>query len=398
VDPELVDDLFSKPDIIGTPLLMVAATHRSPAVRRRAVPILVARTSLSPDIAEQLLSDTDAVVRYFALRSLINGGREYTDEKAKSVLVRPTGRAGLGLLSFGMGGTVPDNEGEAQFKKFSTERLRAFNEAALERVIANETLFDRDARFARDFKQFSTRGTALRAAVDDQFKTLLSADIGELEERFGADSETVKKLQSVEETIRKKFCRQALDIICEKNQAEDLARVRHSIKQGFIDYSDLDVAYLRHHGEWQDVKLLISLLERRSQSFSLLMGVDDSTIESVASALISISRGRLAELIKMEMPYRLLTTIIRRTPDAEVGKLSNGEITSLLMSEIDQIRKTTALKAIRSFPKRRIKLLLRQYVDHDGQRYYNVIYWLDFGISLPRVRVLQATRRVLARD
>jgi hypothetical protein len=397
VDAGLIGELFLKSDTIETPLLTVAATHRSSMVRNATVPILVGRRALPPQIAEQLLTDPNASVRFYSLRSLVDAGRDYADEKAKDILIKPTGAVGLGLLS-SPGGTVPDKQGEAFYKLFKTERFRGLSEGALERIIAGEGMFDRDARFARDFKKFGERSFALRAAIDDKFRSLVAADIKEWEGKFGADTDTIKRLHSVEEVLRKQFCRQALDIICEKSQAQDLARVRAAILEGFVDYSPRDAEYLSRHGEWQDVRLLISLIERREQSYSLLMSVDEKTLDAVSSALIVIGKGRLAELIKLKMPYSLLQRIIKRWPEKEIAALSDSDLIPLLTSELDVIRKVTSLKVVRSLSKRRIKSLLNRYFEHDGQRYYNVIYWLDFGASLPKTRILRATHGELAKN
>ncbi|MFZ3311255.1 MAG: hypothetical protein WA280_18005, partial [Xanthobacteraceae bacterium] len=222
--------------------------------------------------------------------------------------------------------------------------------------------------------------------------------IKELEGRLGADADTVKRLRSIEELLCKQFCRQALDVICEKNQAEDLPRVRAAIRDGFVDYSSRDVEYLRDHGEWQDIKLLISLVERREQNYSLLTGIDDATLEQVASAVVEIGRGRLADLIRIKMPYRLLEKIIKRSFDKEIATLPDEELMPLLTSELDVIRRVTSLKVVRCLPKRRLKVLLQRYIEHDGVRYYNVIYWLDFGVSLPKTRILRATHSGIAKS
>ena len=212
VDPSLVQELFSKPDTIETTLLVAAATHRSSMVRNGAVRILVGRGALPPELAEQLLTDSDAGVRFYSLRSLVDAGRDYTDEKAKSILVKPTSGVGLGAQSFGLGAAVPDKQGETFYARFKTEKLRGLSQGALERIIAGESLFDRDARFAQVFKYFSKRGPALRAAIDDKFKSIVSKDIKEYEGRAGAEADIVKRLYSVEEFLRKKFGRQAFGL------------------------------------------------------------------------------------------------------------------------------------------------------------------------------------------
>ena len=62
-----------------------------------------------------------------------------------------------------------------------------------------------------------------------------------------------------------------------------------------------------------------------------------------------------------------------------------------------KVRKAFLLKCIKSLPKNRIGKLLKDYFDLDGQRYYNVIYWLDLGVSLPSgVSRLAAQRAIVA--
>jgi hypothetical protein len=398
IPSSLVVKLFSKPDSIDTNLLTTAATHRSSMVRNAAVPILARRGALSPALAEQLLTDSEGSIRFCALRFLAEAGRDYADEALKSILIKPAAATGspFGLASLG-GAGIPDKQGEAFYKKFKDEQLRNLSDSALERIIAAEGIFEREARFARDYKHFRQRGGALRAALDNRFRSLVSADIEQLETKLGADAVTVKKLYSIEEYLRKQFCRQALDIICEKNQAQDLGRVRAAIQEGFVEFSAIDVEYIQRHGEWQDIKLLISLYERNDQGFSLLTGASAAVVESISSALVAIGKGRLSELAKLEMPYRLREAIIRHSSDKAIGSLPENDLMLLLRSPFDAIRKVTSLKAIRTAPKRRIDALLKAYLS-DGQRYYNVLYWLDFGSSLPKARVLAATQSVLSKS
>ena len=59
------------------------------------------------------------------------------------------------------------------------------------------------------------------------------------------------------------------------------------------------------------------------------------------------------------------------------------------------MRKLAALKYIRAFPRRWVKDFLDEYMAAD-QFYYNVIHWFDFGISVPRDKMLRAAGKALA--
>jgi hypothetical protein len=321
IDTKLVAELFSKPEAIETSLLVAVVKHRSAAVRIAAAPILVRRKEFAPELAEQLLTDTETSVRFHALQYLCDAGREYSDETLKSILIRPTASAGslLGLAAWGTAVSVTDTVGEAFYRKIKDERLRGLADSALDRIIAAETIFDREARFARDYKHFRKRGGELRAALDDRFKTLFETDVQLIEIKFGVDSDTVKKLKSFEELLRKNFCRQALDIICEKSEAQDLSRVRAVLEEGFVEFSLSDVDYLRRHGEWRDVRLLISLFDRREQGVSLVGGGSDGKLSCISSALVAIGNKRLSELVRLTMPDRLREAIIERSSDKAVS-------------------------------------------------------------------------------
>ncbi|HEY5214077.1 MAG TPA: hypothetical protein VIJ38_13760, partial [Acidobacteriaceae bacterium] len=98
IDERLVNEIFARPASLPTALILEAVAQRDAKVRATVVPILTARNALPPDVAERLLDDSSAPVRYEALRSLIKEGREFPNDKIKSILVKPAARGGLGGL------------------------------------------------------------------------------------------------------------------------------------------------------------------------------------------------------------------------------------------------------------------------------------------------------------
>ena len=237
-------------------------------------------------------------------------------------------------------------------------------------------------------------------ALDDDFKTEFSTGLKEMEQRFGAESNVVTRVRPLDEFLRKEHCRKALDILCEKGSLKDLGRIRQALQRNFVEHSDLDIAYLQKHGEWQDIPILISLAERPDSSGSLLWSslYDDNKIRPVVAAVLSIGKGRFAELVALTMPDRLLARVVAHAADKEFRTLSDDDVQRLLLSPDDQVRKATSLKAIKVLPKPHLKRLLERYSAHDGRRYYNVTHWLDMGISLPKARVVQAVSQVIAKQ
>ncbi|WP_316395790.1 DUF4062 domain-containing protein [Bradyrhizobium sp. 33ap4] len=390
LDDRLIDDLFAKPEALPTNLLLEGVTHRHSKVRSRIVTILVARGALRNEIAERLLDDSEASVRYEALLALLRDGRDVPDEKAKSILIKPaTVSAGLGGL---FGASLPSTkEGEAFAELFIRLKLRSQSDASLEKLCESVVaILDPNPRLALDFKKFRTRAAALRAAVDDEFRSEFNAAFRDLERRL-IEGDTLRKLKETEGVFRKELVRKATDLLCEKNELIDLDRIRRGLSSGYVEFSRLYSEYFKKHGEWQDIGLLISLLDRADANYSLLGNLyDNEKTHRVAIAIHAIAKGRFSELTILPMPSRLLAQLIRLATDKEVSELDQKCLFAMFNSEIDDVRSAILPKVVKAVPKTRLTNLLAAYQDHDGARYYNVSYWLDLGISLSRNQRLHA--------
>jgi hypothetical protein len=388
----LIEMIFAKPDTLPTDLLLQGLSNRHPKVRSSVVTILVARGALPRDAAETLLEDSEASIRYDALRALMRDGRDISDDKAKSILIKPAKRAGLGALSGMFGTPLPsDTAGEAYAAQFIKLRLRAQNEAALEKLCASvTTILDPDPRLALDFRQFRTRATALRAAIDDDYKAEFGAAYADLEKRL-IESNTLTRIKSHEDSLRKDFVQKAVALLCEKSEPTDLDRIRKAVSAGSVDFSSLEAQYFGKHGEWQDIRLLISLLDRNDTGTSLLSGLyDDDKLRLVAEVVHAIARGRFAELCALTMPSRLLARVIELASDREIRELNEDALFAMFGSETDDVRNAILPRVVKALSKTQLKRLLVAYEQYDGTRYYAVFYWLDLGISLPRPKVLHA--------
>ena len=98
--------------------------------------------------------------------------------------------------------------------------------------------------------------------------------------------DTLNRIKSIEEGMRKEMVRKGTDTLCEKNESEDLDRIRRVASSGFVPFSPLDAEYFKKHGEWQDISLLIEVLGRSDGSLSLLGGLFD------AFAALNVARLR----------------------------------------------------------------------------------------------------------
>lgn len=388
----LLDDLFSRDAEFDGEILLRGLSHRNVLVRTTVIKLLQKRRALVASVAEPLLNDSDAEVRYAALLALVASGRSYSVEQAKAVLVR-NNPAPTGLALFAMSRT--DTEGEAVLERYTEQFFDRLTVAQLEEE--RSAIFDQNAYFALIRRNFRLRGDDLRKAVANQFVDRFESLLEEMTKRYGTLTDLIEKTRSLGKHLRSRFTREGLDIICSRLDAADLSLVRAMLASGSVDYSAADLQYLAKFGQWCDIPLVIASLDRPEygRKYTLLLSIASSTKhDDAARTLYALGKHRLNDLLATTMPGQLLARIIPLIPDKAFQALADAVIVQLMRSEIEDVRKLASLKYVRAFPRRRVKAFLDEYMAAD-QFYYNVIYWLDFGISVPRDRMLRAAGKAL---
>jgi Domain of unknown function (DUF4062) len=390
----LLDELFSCDAEFDDEILLRGLNHRNTSVRTTVVKLLRKRRTLVASVAEPLLNDGDGEVRYEALLALIASGRSYSVEQAKAVLVRKNPNATglrLGALSWA------DTEGEAVLVRYIEQCFDSLTVAQLEEE-SRTAIFDQNAYFALIRRDFKSRGDDLRKAVTNQFVDRFEALLDEMGKRVGTQADLIDQTRSLGKHLRSKFTRAGLDIICHKLDVADLPLVRAMLTRGTLDHSAADFGYLAKFGEWCDVPLVIASLERPEygRKFTTMLSITTSTkYDDAARTLYALGKHRPGDLLATPMAGRLLARVIPLISDKAFGGLSDAVIVPLMRSETEEVRKLASLKYLRAFPRRRLKQFLDTYMAAE-QFYYNVIHWFDFGISVPRDRMLRAAGKALA--
>jgi hypothetical protein len=392
VKQDLLNALFSRNAEFDDEILLRGLSHRNVLVRTTVVKLLQQRRALVPNVAEPLLNDSDAEVRYEALQALVASGRSYPVEQAKAVLVRKTA-APRGLASLAMG--QADTEGEAVLDRYTEQFFDSLTVAQLEEENRSE-IFNQNAYFALIRRDFRLRGDDLRKAVANQFVDRFESLLERMA-KCGRPTDLVEKIRSLGKALRSWFTREGLNIICSRLDAADLPLLRSMLASGSVDYSAADIRYLAKFGQWCDIPLVIASLDRPEyvRKYASMLSIASSTkYEDAARTLYALGKHRLNDLLATTMPGYLLARIVPLIPDKAFQGLADAVIGPLMRSEIEYVRKVASLKYVRTFPRRRVKQFLEEYMAAD-QFYYNVIHWLDFGVSLPRDRMLRAAAKAL---
>jgi len=148
-----------------------------------------------------------------------------------------------------------------------------------------ETIYDQKARFVLMERQFTKYAENLRHAIDDQFMSHFADELENMRARFGTGHDLVDIDETLEEFLRKKLTRDALDVICRRSNAEDLGRVRDALSRGVVNYSPVHIAYLSKFGEWEDIPLIVSAInlpdsgETTLASFAQVTGDIEKLVE-----------------------------------------------------------------------------------------------------------------------
>lgn len=383
IDSALLDAIFANDSEFSDDILEQGLTHRSSAVRNKVALILKGRNAVSIQRATTLLLDLDADIRLMALQFLVTCGQTFTLAEAKNILVKPT--------SSGLLGRASDDAGDAAFERYrrSFALMKSIQQLDAE---ADSEIFDQNAFFSLARKDYKQRKFALHAAIQDRFASRFVFLLEELTKRIGP-GETIENTRALADFMCKGYTREALEIVCEKNDPADIAVVRAAMAHPDLAYSPSDLIYISRFGQWADIPLVIGASQRSSTSRmrSLLSMAFDSEIkyEQAADTILTLGKNRLAEILEIGMPGELLAQVIAKSPGKNFAALTDDQVLLLLRSDVEKIRKRTAVKIAKSFTKPRINKLLAAHMA-EKSFFYNVIHWLDFGASCPKEVIKRA--------
>jgi len=352
------------------------------------------------------MTDDDAEIRREAIQILSGYGRKFASDELKNILVKPKRQSGFGALGAlgSYGGlsnfSAPDKEGEAVWDRYNRIRIHALTSDQLDHSSAIERMFDPLYEIERYKRNFLKMGQKLREAIDGHFKIEFEHNLQEFKKNLNVTTSQVEQILDVSEQLRKGLTRCAMDLICQKGGPEDIERLRTSVNDDFVASTDADVKFLGKFGYWDDIFQIIELFKKSKRGgLTILNTIEhDVSYDIVAEAIYALGKNRFQELVALPMPPILMQQLIRTSSLKDFKALSDTDIMQLLRSENDSLRKMIALKCVRTFSKQRLTDLLEDYLSSDNSRYYNVIYWLDFGVSISRERGRAAAERLIAKS
>jgi hypothetical protein len=274
--------------------------------------------------------------------------------------------------------------------------LGALSDAELRRLVLEGGFLDPTAEFVLAERHYRDSARRIREKLLDGFKQEFESRLSELATKLSLESKTVSELRSVEAGVRDEMSQRALDLLCRKGGRADLGVVRKVLRSGQIPFSLSEFPFLGRLGEWDDLFIIIDRVKSLAGPTILSpWGGREKEIGLAARAIADLARGRIRELLSVEMPAALFVHVLLAIPDSEFRTLPNDALLQLLRSSVGDARKVAVLRSVAALSKRRVAECLDAYVTSPNY-YYNVSHWLDLGASLTRERATAAARKALA--
>jgi len=369
VSEEILSELTTGMRVFETSLLREGLSLKARNLRASIVDELYRRQDIQIEESEALLKDEDLAIRRLAITHLTASGQTLSNDTIKGLLTRQTRN-------------LMPRTSEEEWLAYRRESFKKLDKTTLRRMTEDESIFEVDVLLSYLEKDFKANKDALVGLVASQFRERFAAKLGALERVIGSSSDTLAQTKGLESYVRSGQTRRALDLLARKGGAEDISIVRRALESKNVDYSEEDSDYFRRFGEWKDIPLIIDSLSRDRRTSLLTIGSEGST-SAAARAIAHLGSHRLRELFDITMPPTVLAKVIAFCPDREFSLLRSEVTMSLLNNTSELVRKACALKCAKCLPKAKITSMLDSYVRSDSYRYYNVVHWLDFAVSLP---------------
>ena len=158
-----------------------------------------------------------------------------------------------------------------------------------------------------------------------------------------------------------------------------------------MEYSGILVRLFEGKGGWEDVHRVIRLCENfptiGMPFLSIVKRGDD--YKTAAKAILKLGKNRIADVLLTPMPAELWNAVLKATNKASFASFGDDRLSEWLRDDIESKRKAVALKCVICLPKSRIDKLLKSYISGGGPYFYNVVSWLDLGVSAERASAIE---------
>lgn len=374
----LTKDLLTNINTIETVVLRNCLNNRTEAFLRVVATELFDRAALTQTDVQLLCKSADAEIRLIGVRALAKLNPNLTLSEAREILVNSRKSSSDSLLPSPQ---FRDYQGEEAFEEYKIRFLGALPFDVLIHMQEKENLFSNEATLALYFFHYKRTKSQLENNLLDGFEKFIARRHAEFEDSVPEPSDEIYIF------MKENLLQSALEAYCSGAAKADLATVRMILDKYDIRFSSEISEFLSKHGEWEDIFRLVKLSGKLKYApgFSLFSIVDHTEeYNLIAKAILKLGAKRIADVWGLNLPNLVRKELVSQIPKKLFLAFDDHKIINMLLWNSDIVRETVAIKTVLCLPKRRLRRILDAYFKVDDSYYYNVIFWLDLGISADR--------------
>ncbi|MEE9393517.1 MAG: hypothetical protein V3W41_13535 [Planctomycetota bacterium] len=342
-----------------------ALDHQDERIRVHALRNLNKRGELNTKILLQLLEDK-AIQIQFESASIFKKIDEQQAQDQVRKITNGSNHRQQSSLTIGP---------QVDYDAYRIKLLSLLPTNDLEGAARLKATFDGHEYFALALKDFEHYRARLVADVSDDFGSYFEAFLSNFSNLISGTSaiDLVAKYRGMGRHLRERLTRRAVNVLCTEGDATEIDAIRSYLSKETSRANSHDANFLRQFGTWDDIRTLSG----KKWEFT-----DGKYVRSAADFFYEVGRTRMANLLALDMPDPILAKLITKCTTEDFGTLPQSCVLSLLNSDSTDIRKSAALRAIASFSRPEVNMLLTTYMCQGNFRYYNVIHWLDLRLAI----------------
>ena len=373
-------DLMSNVSALQTEVLLSCLGNRTVILVRALAKALYDRSALTKEFARKLSEHSDAEIRLVGVLALRQHRPDLPLDQARKLLLTSPKSSPLTGFSPFLGN---DHAGQRAFERYEIQVLAEKSYGTLEELREDDTLYNNQVTLAAFSAYFSRHKTELRKHLVTGFESFFSSKYERMNE---ASTQSNLPVYDVEQ---KNFLQSAFEIFCAKAGKADRAIARQVLDRFDVKFSYEIADYFVKYGGWEDVVRLVRLSENQKLNgfgpSSLLMRDDSKQYHHTAKAVLKLGSKRIADTWNLELSSSIRRDFVAEMPKRLFSSFDEKQIIEMLRFKADAVREAVALKAVQCLDKVRLRSLLDAYCNGEEDYYYNVVFWLDLGVSADRL-------------
>ncbi|MDN4626571.1 DUF4062 domain-containing protein [Erwinia sp. PsM31] len=362
--------------IISNEELVEGLSHKNGRIRMLCLEEVLSRQIVNDDFLITLLEHEDYDIRAECLINLSRKSFYLYKAKSKEILIYKD---------------KDGKENKSLHDVYTKLTLYLEDKKYLEAKASESFNFNVDALLAlavKDKKKYTpkVRGI-LNDNCEEHFKSIVSAIPNKNEALIDA-------LNKIGDNVRSNIVSQCAEWLLQHMDDSDLIILRRLLSDNCISLTPVVLSYLSRFGEWEDIKLICCPNEDLNGNKKLLGGLSNKVSILAAQTILKLARGRENELLTFSINENILAIIVAGFNKTAFMSISDENIKKLLGHENSAIREKTSQKVVQFSSRSKIETIMADVLS-THQYFYNVVHWLDLGLSMKKEISQRATRLVL---